>query len=567
MALHLENGQVVSGDTLRLHIDKATVSAGSFLVILGRNGAGKSTLLDFVAGMAPSSEGRVWFDELPHTRESTRRQPPSTEELGVPLGYLYQSSENSLFAGSVVEEFAMTLRLSVRDARASWNTFQDKYLRKLGLGQIAADDIPARWSTGMQRKLAFTLAVARRPAWFLLDEPTAGLDAAGRTAMLAMLRDHTAQGHSVMLATHDLDACLPLATRVWILDAGRIVFDGTPETLCLEPEILIQTGVGLPPSLRLQMALRSAKLIEHVQLQAPTQVAERVIETLRTSAKDEQQPWRPTHFPAISPEHIEHLPSIDEWSGKAVAKTVGAEIDARFRWLGMTALTIGIAITHSSLGIACSVAATVILLVILRANWRRVVRWSVTWVMFAAITAVIAGVQFQRPFPAHTSFHALSALADVVSVIPYWCFLQLGQLLVTTSSPFEVGAILDNLLRTVRIRAHTRRMIALVATMVYRFIPAISRMYQEQLRAYQARAIGLKRPRFAWTRVSHVLAPFVIRLIAYGETTADAVAVRGLFHRPFPTAAFHPTSASVKDWLFAMTSLLVAIFIAISGRM
>ena len=106
-------------------------------------------------------------------------------------------------------------------------------LAHFGLGHLATEN-PFRLSQGEQRRLSLAALALRPPAILLLDEPTFGLDRRGTEAVLRLLDDLRAAGQAQILATHD-PRLLPACERVAALDAGRVVFDGSPDAFLAAP--------------------------------------------------------------------------------------------------------------------------------------------------------------------------------------------------------------------------------------------------------------------------------------------------------------------------------------------
>lgn len=539
--IHLTNVLLESSTGTRLHIDAKQIDDGSCLLVLGQNGAGKSTLLDILSGLEKPSSGMV-------SCEDER------------IGYLYQSPEQSLFALSLVEEFAFSMRQSVSVTRDHWEDIQRDYLTPLHLG-ADGDALPQRWSTGMKRKLAFALMTATKPSFMLLDEPTSGLDKVSRDGLVSQLKTFLQSGGSIVVATHDLDTFLPLATRVWVLQNGQICFDGTVATLLMHPTILADAGVGLSPALQFQFDMYQRGWLEWKPSFSAEEVAMHMLQHRLGSERTER----------VKQSSNDEIPLVATWNTPNetsllanVSASRQGDLDVRSRWLTITCITIAMSISHGWMAWSLDVGSTLFLLFSGRTNWRLAMRWSVAWALFVAATAFVAGIQLHAGAVHPIQFRWLSAWEDVGTLIPYWCFLQMGQLLVTKSTAFELGGMIHQLFSSMRFPERINRIAAITATLVYRFIPAISQMYRHQVRAYQARTLGLPR-RSVVHRVSSTLAPFLIRIIEFGETTSDALFVRGLFRRPFATSLISTAQFQVKDFVFVGVGLVLAVAIVLAG--
>jgi heme ABC exporter ATP-binding subunit CcmA len=188
------------------------VATGETVLLQGPNGAGKTTLLRACAGLVAiaSGEAQVLGCDLRHDRRSMRRR------VGL-LGhatFLYDDltvAANLRFAARAAGRRPAT---ADADARAA--------MGRLGLAGRLRDLPVAKLSAGQRRRVALAAVVARRPELWLLDEPHAGLDAAGRDVLDELVREAVAGGATVLLASHELDRASTLATRRVTVAGGRV---------------------------------------------------------------------------------------------------------------------------------------------------------------------------------------------------------------------------------------------------------------------------------------------------------------------------------------------------------
>lgn len=186
---------------------------GETVALMGRNGAGKSTLLSALVGLVRPSEGIVRVgDAVPH-----RAKP---RELIRRVGLVPQEPRDLLHADTVAAECAA----ADRDAGAAPGTC--RALVSDLLPGIADGTHPRDLSEGQRLVLALAVVLAARPPLLLLDEPTRGLDYAAKARLLTVLRALAADGHTIVLATHDVELAAELAHRVLILADGESVADG-----------------------------------------------------------------------------------------------------------------------------------------------------------------------------------------------------------------------------------------------------------------------------------------------------------------------------------------------------
>jgi molybdate transport system ATP-binding protein len=214
-------------DALRLDVELA-VQAGQCLALAGPSGAGKTSVLRVAAGLLHPAHGRVqadgqiWLD--------------TERGIDVPVerrrcGYVFQ--DYALFPHlSAWQNVAYPLPRVGRSRRRSRAL---ELLERLGLGE-RAEARPASLSGGERQRVALARALARGPQVLLLDEPLSALDPRTRAAATRELADilHASEAPA-LLVTHDFTEAAQLGDRVGIIDAGRIVQEGTPSELAAAP--------------------------------------------------------------------------------------------------------------------------------------------------------------------------------------------------------------------------------------------------------------------------------------------------------------------------------------------
>ena len=191
-----------------------SVRQGEIVLLRGPNGAGKTTLLRLCAGLVPleRGQGRILGVDLVHDRELVRHR------VGM-IGH-----NNGLYSDLTVAE---NVRFWGRTVGAS-TAEVDAALHRMGLDGRLANLPISRLSAGQKRRTALAGLVARRAELWLLDEPHAGLDAAGRDELDQVLKLAAAAGATVMVASHELERASQLATRQVEVVAGQVRELGTP---------------------------------------------------------------------------------------------------------------------------------------------------------------------------------------------------------------------------------------------------------------------------------------------------------------------------------------------------
>ncbi len=201
------------------------IQTGELFVLLGASGSGKSTLLRLIAGLLPADYGRVSLDG----RDVTDLPPQERN-----TGFVFQNY--SLFRQMNTAQnisFGLDIRKQPRplvDKRVS------ELLELIGLGGLG-DRMPWQLSGGQQQRVALARALAYEPSVLLLDEPFGALDVKIRSQLRQnLLEIQKALNVTTILVTHDQDEAFELADRIGIIEAGRLLEVGTPNTLYRRPQ-------------------------------------------------------------------------------------------------------------------------------------------------------------------------------------------------------------------------------------------------------------------------------------------------------------------------------------------
>lgn len=190
------------------------VAKGDYLALLSPNGGGKSTLLRLLAGLSKPTSGSITIGgwELPREAAAVRGQ------IGM-VSHKVLLYEN-LSAQENLRFFARLYNLPRDDAEERIA----RLLKRVGLARRAHDQVRT-YSRGMQQRLSIARALLHDPHVLLFDEPYTGLDQDGSAALDGLLAEVHADGHTIVMATHDLNRAAALASRVVILSRGTVGFD------------------------------------------------------------------------------------------------------------------------------------------------------------------------------------------------------------------------------------------------------------------------------------------------------------------------------------------------------
>jgi zinc transport system ATP-binding protein len=217
--LELEDVSVAYGGRPVLRDVRLAVAKGEVLAILGANGSGKSTLIRAGLGLVPRGAGQVRLFDTPLGRFRQWHR----------IGYVPQRLGAGGGVPATVHEVVSAGRLArrglLRPARPADREAVGRALGSVGLADRAADPV-ATLSGGQQQRVLIARALAGEPELLVLDEPTAGVDAASQDAFAAALASFVHTGGTVVLVAHELGPLEPLVSRAVVVHLGRIAHDG-----------------------------------------------------------------------------------------------------------------------------------------------------------------------------------------------------------------------------------------------------------------------------------------------------------------------------------------------------
>ncbi len=224
------------------------VSAGDFIAILGHNGSGKSTLAKQINAILTPTEGTVWVDGKDTQDES------ELWEIRQSAGMVFQNPDNQIIGSVVEEDVGFGPENMGVPTDEIWERVE-KSLRSVGMWEYRAQS-PNRLSGGQKQRVAIAGVVAMQPKCIVLDEPTAMLDPNGRKEVIDTVRELNQKEHvTVILITHYMEEVI-LADRVFVMDAGKIVMQGTPHEVFSHVEELKSYQLDVPQATMVAYELR-----------------------------------------------------------------------------------------------------------------------------------------------------------------------------------------------------------------------------------------------------------------------------------------------------------------------
>lgn len=214
---------------------------GEFIGLIGHTGSGKSTLIQHMNGLIKADSGNIYYNG----RDIYEKDFKMTE-LRRKVGLVFQYPEHQLFESTVIKDvlFGPT-NIGLDKLQAEVAAYGA--LRSVGFSDDLIDASPFELSGGQKRRVAIAGVLAMDPEILILDEPTAGLDPAGRTEILSLLKKiHKEKGITVILVSHSMEDVAEYAERLIVIDDGEIKYDDEPRKVFAHSEELRNMGLEIP---------------------------------------------------------------------------------------------------------------------------------------------------------------------------------------------------------------------------------------------------------------------------------------------------------------------------------
>ncbi|MED4912091.1 energy-coupling factor transporter ATPase [Brevibacillus centrosporus] len=234
-------------ERLALQEISLTIPSGSFVGIIGQTGSGKSTLIQHLNGLLSPSSGRIQLGDVEIT--SSKRMPHARRR---DIGLVFQYPEHQLFEETVAKDVSFgPLNFDLPVEMVESRTRES--LEVVGLDYEAIKDrSPFQLSGGQMRRVAIAGVLAMQPKVLVLDEPTAGLDPAGRKAILeGIYRIHREQGLTTLLVTHSMEEAASYADYLLVMADGKVALQGPPREVFEQVDLLKQLSLDVPETVTL----------------------------------------------------------------------------------------------------------------------------------------------------------------------------------------------------------------------------------------------------------------------------------------------------------------------------
>lgn len=218
------------------------IKDGSYTALVGHTGSGKSTILQLLNGLLVPTEGSVVIDDVKITSTSINKD---IKQVRRKVGLVFQFAESQIFDETVLKDVAFgpqNFGVSKEDAER----LAREKLTLVGISEELFERSPFELSGGQMRRVAIAGILAMEPEILVLDEPTAGLDPAGRKELMSLFKRLHEAGMTIVLVTHLMDDVANFADTVYVMEKGRLVKSGEPRQVFQDVAFMESIQLGVP---------------------------------------------------------------------------------------------------------------------------------------------------------------------------------------------------------------------------------------------------------------------------------------------------------------------------------
>lgn len=251
--LTLVYGEKTNIRTVALDDVSVKIEDGQFIGLIGHTGSGKTTFLQLIAGLIKPKEGTVYLDG-----EDIFDRKFDSRVLRSKVGIVFQYPEHQLFEETVFKDVCFgPTNLGIDKKEVELRAYEA--LKMVGLDDTAFYQSPFDLSGGQKRRVAIAGVLAMKPKVLILDEPTAGLDPAGRTEILGLISKlQKEQNITIILVSHSMEDVAEYVERIIVINKGKIALDGSPKEVFSHSEELESFGLALPQVTEAMIKLKNS---------------------------------------------------------------------------------------------------------------------------------------------------------------------------------------------------------------------------------------------------------------------------------------------------------------------
>ena len=227
------------------------IKDGSYTALIGHTGSGKSTILQLLNGLLTPSVGSVTVNDIEITATSVNKD---IKQVRKKVGLVFQFAESQVFAETVLDDVAFGPQNFGVSKEEAERLAREKLLL-VGISEDLFSRSPFELSGGQMRRVAIAGILAMEPEVLVLDEPTAGLDPAGRKELMEIFQGLHEDGMTIVLVTHLMDDVANFADTTYVLEKGHLVKSGSPKDIFQDVEFMEKIQLGVPKSTKFAQGL------------------------------------------------------------------------------------------------------------------------------------------------------------------------------------------------------------------------------------------------------------------------------------------------------------------------
>lgn len=240
-----------------------TINKGEFVALIGHTGSGKSTLIQTLNGLVKPTSGVVYYNG-----KNIHDKGNSLKKLRSKVGLVFQYPEYQLFAETVIEDVKFGPK-NIGMSSEEINDAANEALKMTGVSDNLYEASPLELSGGEKRRVAIAGVLAMKPEVLILDEPTAGLDPAGRDEILGLISELHKNGLTIILVSHSMSDVAEYADKIYVMDDGCLFAKGTPSEVFKGYKELEKIGLSAPETVYIMEKLK--KKIPHLEKYVSTE--------------------------------------------------------------------------------------------------------------------------------------------------------------------------------------------------------------------------------------------------------------------------------------------------------
>lgn len=252
------------------------IHAGEFIGIIGHTGSGKSTLTQLMNGLLRATSGHIYVDG-----QDIYEEDYDMKQLRSKVGLVFQYPDNQLFETTCFEDVCFGPKNQGLD-RKTVELRAFEALRNVGFPEDLYYQPPFDLSGGQKRRVAIAGVLAMKPEVLILDEPTAGLDPAGRDEILGLIsKMHKELGITILLVSHSMEDVAEYVSRIIVMNQGEVMFDAQPRQVFSHYKELESVGLAAPQVTYLVNELRERGLPVSTDATTPKEAAQAILKALQ----------------------------------------------------------------------------------------------------------------------------------------------------------------------------------------------------------------------------------------------------------------------------------------------